>query len=135
MSKSKPAPLSKAQTEIMEIIWEQEEVTVSEVWETLSQRRPVARNTVQTMMVRLEEKGWLKHRTLGRSFLYSAVSKRSASLGESIRHSLETMFGGSTEDLVTAILEDQSLTKSEANRIRQMIDEAEKRNRRKENDS
>ena len=78
MSKPKPAPLSKAQTEIMEIIWEQEEVTVSEVWETLSQRRPVARNTVQTMMVRLEEKGWLKHRTLGRSFLYSAMATTAA---------------------------------------------------------
>ena len=125
MAKSRTAPLSRAQLEIMEIVWERGEVTVSEVWEELSRRRGVARNTAQTMMVRMEEKGWLKHRTVRRTFIYSPVVPRKTSLGRTCRHLLETVFRGSTEDLVTAILEDRSLSRQEAERIRAMIDRAE----------
>src|ERR1700730_2430328 len=66
-----PSPLTDAQREIMQVVWERVEATVSEVRDALASRK-LARNTIQTMMVRLEEKGWLKHREEGRRFLYSA---------------------------------------------------------------
>ena len=53
-------PLSEAQLEIMNVVWDRGEVTVAQVWKILSTRRKVARNTVQTMLARLEEKGWLR---------------------------------------------------------------------------
>ena len=52
-------PLSEAQLEIMNLVWDQGEVTVADVWKALAKRRKLARNTMQTMIVRLEEKGWL----------------------------------------------------------------------------
>ena len=70
MAKNAPPVLSDAQQEIMEIIWDRAEVSVSEVWEVLQERRNVARNTVQTMIVRIEEKGWIEHRSIGRTFVY-----------------------------------------------------------------
>ena len=73
MAKTDSSPLTDAQREIMEIVWERGEATVSEVRDALAQRRQLARNTVQTMIVRLEEKGWLKHREQGRTFVYSAL--------------------------------------------------------------
>ena len=54
--KSVPAQLAAAQQEIMELIWDRGEVTVAEMWEILVKRHDVARNTVQTMIVRMEEK-------------------------------------------------------------------------------
>ncbi len=127
MVDSSPPPLSDAQREIMEIVWDRGEVTVADVWEALEERRGVARNTVQTLMARLEEKGWIEHRTVGRTFVYSAVLSRDASRGRSLRTLLETLFQGSTTDLVTALLEDRSLSADEADRIRAMIDDAERR--------
>ena len=56
----------------MEVVWEHGEVTVTQVRDELAQERDVARNTIQTMIVRLEERGWLKHREEGRSFLARA---------------------------------------------------------------
>lgn len=41
----------------MEIIWDRGEVSVSKVWDVLQERRDVARNSVQTMIVRIERKG------------------------------------------------------------------------------
>src|SRR5437763_534664 len=50
-------PLSAAQLEIMNVVWGRGEATVAEVWRALSARRKVARNTVLTMLARLEEEG------------------------------------------------------------------------------
>ena len=66
-------PLSPAQLEIMEIVWEKGEVAAVEVRQFLPDGRELARETVRTMLERMENKGWLKHRVVGRTFVYSAV--------------------------------------------------------------
>ncbi|TWU05274.1 Penicillinase repressor [Symmachiella macrocystis] len=125
MAKANSSPLTDAQREIMEIVWERREVTVSEVRDALSARRLLARNTVQTMIVRLEDKGWLKHREQGRTFVYSANRPRTVSLGAKVAQMVDRLFAGSPEEMVTALIEYRGLTADEAERIRDMIDEAE----------
>ncbi len=125
MAKSNSSPLTDAQREIMEIVWERQEVTVSEVRDALAARRQLARNTVQTMIVRLEDKGWLKHREQGRTFVYSANRPRTVSLGAKVAQMVDRLFAGSPEEMVTALIEYRGLTADEAERIRDMIDEAE----------
>ncbi len=72
--RNEPPPLpSDAQLEVLNIIWDRGEATVGEVWQAFSARRPVARNTVLTLVARLEEKGWLRRRTEGNVLRYSAV--------------------------------------------------------------
>lgn len=125
MAPPDPSPLSDAQREIMEIIWDRGEATVSEVRAALLRNREVARNTVQTMIVRLEEKGWLKHRTSGRTFVYCANVPRRTSLGAKVSQMVDRMFAGSADELMTALLEYRGLSSDEAERIRAMIDDAE----------
>jgi len=127
MAKPDPTPLTKSQREIMEIVWSLGEVSVSGVRTALSDRRQLARNTVQTMMVRLEERGWLKHRKVDRAFLYSANVPRTFSLGAKVSQLMDRFFAGSPEELVTALIEYRGLTEDEAIRIRDMIKRAEKK--------
>lgn len=124
------APLTEAQREIMEVFWERGEATVSEVRDALAARRSLARNTVQTMLVRLEEKGWLEHRDAGRTFIYSARRPRRASLGAKVARLVDRWFAGSAEDLVAAVLEYRGLSSAEANRIREKIAAAEAKQKR-----
>ncbi len=131
MAKHAPQALSEAQQEIMEIIWDRGEISVSEVWDVLQERRDVARNTVQTMIVRIEQKGWIEHRSIGRTFVYKAVQPRTTTLRQRLDNLLSATGRGAAEALVTALLEDASLTKDAADRIRDMIDEAEQRNKKK----
>ena len=125
MAKTDPPPLTPAQREIMEVVWENGEVTVSQVRKALAPRRHLARNTVQTMMVRLEGKDWLKHRAEGRTFVYSANLPRTVSLGAKVTQMVDRFFAGSPEEMVTALIEYRGLTKDEAERIRVMIEDAE----------
>lgn len=120
-------PLSEAQLEIMNIVWDQGEATVAEVWKALGARRKVARNTVLTMLTRLEEKGWLCRDEEGHAFRYKAAVPREATLGTMIRRLVDTAFGGSAEGLVMALLHDRGISQEEARKIRAMIDRAEDR--------
>lgn len=125
MAKPDTTPLTEAQREIMEVVWDQQEVTVTQVRDELARRREVARNTIQTMIVRLEERGWLKHREEGRTFWYSANRPRTASLGAKVAQMVDRLFAGSPEEMVTALMEYRGLSADEADRIRAMIDQAE----------
>ena len=122
---SKLPPLTEPQLEIMSLVWERGEITVGQAWRELSARRELARNTVQTTLMRLEEKGWLKHREQGRTFIYSAKRPRKASLGARVAQMVDRFFAGSPEDMVTALIEYRGLSQDETDRIRAMIDKAE----------
>lgn len=127
MAKPKLPPLSDAQFEIMNVVWQIGECTVTEVLQQLQQRRPVARNTIQTMMSRLEEKGWLTHTDEAGTFIYKASVPREAVQQDVLKQVMQSVFDGSAAGMLMALLQDGSLTRAEANRIRQLIKEAEQR--------
>jgi len=120
--------LSDAQMEIMNVIWDSPDgAGVMEVWKALSAKRQVARNTVQTTLVRLEEKGWLIHRESDKGgFIYFAARPRNSTLRGMVSKLVETAFGGSADDLVMALIQGRGVSKDEARRIREMIDRAER---------
>ena len=124
LEKSELAALSPAQQEIMEIVWEHGELSAKDVRQILSGDRELARNTVRTLLERMEEKGWLTHREEGRTYLYSAAQPRQTWIGQKVVEVLDNVCGGSPEELMTALLDYRGLTAAELNRIRKMLDVA-----------
>jgi predicted transcriptional regulator len=108
----------------MEIVWDQGEVSAFDVREILTTRREVARETVRTLLARMEEKGWLKHRTVGRTYFYSAAIPRETNVGQQVLELIDTLCGGSAERLMMALMDHRGLTDDEADRIQVMIEEA-----------
>lgn len=129
MARQKPdttdSNLTPAQLEIMSIFWEHGELGVAQVWRMLGQKRPVARNTVQTMLTRLVERGWLRSRAEGNAFYFRASHPRKSALRGILGQLVDTAFGGSASGLVMALLENRQIPAEEAERIRKMIDEAQ----------
>ena len=117
-------PLSPAQNEIMEIVWEKGEVAAIEVRELLADERELARETVRTVLQRMEDKGWLKHRVVGRTYFYSAAVPRDATAGQKVIELIDTVCGGSPERLMTALLDYRGLSAGEAARIEALIRQA-----------
>ncbi len=113
--------LSETQLEIMNVVWDHEMCSVADVWKILNDRRGVTRNTVHTLIVRLEEKGWLTHREEGSAFVYSATVSREAARERCVQRIIETVFDGSAEGLVLTLLGGGVVSKPEAERIRDMI--------------
>ena len=125
MTKPELPPLSEAQLEIMNIVWDQGNVTVGNIWKVLGKRRSVSRNTVSTTVTRLEEKGWLRHRIIGGTFLYSATHSREKVLPRLVHQLVDAAFQGSAEGLVLTLLEGGRLSAEEVERIKAMVEKAE----------
>ena len=125
MAKPELPPFSEAQLEIMNIVWDQGTATVGQVWKALSKRRALSRNTVSTMVTRLEEKGWLHHRAVGGTYLYSAAHPRQKVLSRLVRRLVDAAFQGSAEGLVLTLLEGGRLSADEMERIKVMLEKAE----------
>jgi BlaI family penicillinase repressor len=121
-------PLTEAQMEIMNVVWDKGEATVAEVRAKLPGRRELARNTILTVMDRLVEKGWLLRDTAGHAHRYRAAVTREATLNALVGRLVATTFGGSAEGLVMALLHGRGVSKQEAERIRAMIDKTEGQN-------
>lgn len=119
--------LSETQWEIMNVIWERKACSVADVWKLLNKRRSVARNTVQTQIVRLEEKGWLTHSEASNGFLYAPTISREESQRSSVQRFIETVFEGSPDGLLLTLLNGGALSKSEAERIRRLITDARRK--------
>jgi predicted transcriptional regulator len=117
--------LSQAQREIMEIVWDRGEVSANEVRDILAKKRDLAKNTVRTLLERMEGKGWLTHREDGRTYVYSAAQPREASVGQKVLEVVDELCGGSPETLVAALLDYRGLRADELKRIRQLLDKAQ----------
>ena len=89
-----------------------------EVWEQYQEPRPHF-NTVLTFLRILEQKGWVKHRTLGNTNLYKAVVSREEVGKNSLKSLIMNFFNGSAAGLVNALLKDENLSHDE---IKELID-------------
>ena len=126
MSNPELPSLPEGQREIMEIVWDQGEVSVFEVREILSQTKEVSRTAVRTTMERLEEKGFLAHRVIGRTHFYRPLVSRDVSLGQRIVDIVDKACGGEPERLMAALMEYRGLTGEEIKRIQTLLDGAKK---------
>jgi predicted transcriptional regulator len=87
--------LGELELAIMEVVWQREPISVSDVLATLNnQKHTLAYTSVMTVMSRLVEKGWLKAEKRGRAFFYQAV------------HSRQEAEATAVSDVVKALLND-----------------------------
>jgi len=116
--------LPEGQREIMEVVWDRSEVSAFEVREILGQRREVSRTAVRTTLERLEEKGWLTHRVIGRTHFYSPLVSRESSLGQRLVDLIDRTCGGQPDRLMAAIVDYRGLTPAEIERIEVLLKQA-----------
>ena len=64
--------LTKAEEQVMQILWEMEEGLVKDVIKEFSQPKP-AYNTVSTVIRVLEKKGFVSHKAYGNTYVYFPV--------------------------------------------------------------
>ncbi len=78
------------------------------------------------MLTRLEKKGCLKHQQEGLRYLYSSTVSPAVSKRTALRQYLQTFFGGSLQQMVTALVSEASWTDEELSAIRAEIDRVRK---------
>ena len=92
--KVKLAALSPAETEVLALVWGRERATVGQVCQAVAAKRQVSYATVQTLLRRLEKKGYLKHKTEGKAHVFFAAVGKAAVIERTVGDFVERLFGG-----------------------------------------
>ena len=119
--RQRTATLTEQELEIMKIVWEREQATVRDVYETLLERRKVAYTTVMTMMKILEQKGHLKKCADDKAHVYTPTKPKTAVIRNMVRDFVERVFNGSAEPLVMHLVEESHLSDKEIAEIERML--------------
>lgn len=112
--------LSDTEYRLMELIWEKEPLTTTELSKLCFQAFDWKKSTVYTMLKRMGEKEVL---IVKDSVISSLIKKETADRMES-EALIEKSFGGSLPNFLAAFLQDRKITKQEAERLQQLIREA-----------
>jgi predicted transcriptional regulator len=87
---------------------------------------PPGDSAVRVMLARLEKKGFLKHQQDGLRYLYSATISPSSARRAALRQYLETFFGGSAKQMMTALVSEAAWTDEELAALQNEIDRVRK---------
>jgi len=87
---------------------------------------PPGDSAVRVMLTRLEKKGHLRHQQDGLRYIYSATISPAAAKRTALRQYLQTFFGGSLKQMMTALVNEAAWTDEELNALRDEIDRVRK---------
>ena len=116
--------MSPAETEILRLVWQLEEATVQGICDALPAKRKIAYKTVQTLLRRLEEKGYLKHRTDGKAHVFVPAIKREQVVKRTVLDFLDRLFGGDPRPLMQFLAKDGHVDAEDLEELRKLIDNA-----------
>ena len=92
--------LTKAEEQLMQILWELEEASVQEIIDQLPEPKP-AYNTVSTIIRILETKDFVAHKVKGRGYIYYPLVSKSIYTNQSLQKIVDGYFGGSFKSMVS----------------------------------
>ena len=112
---------SERELDIMAVLWQNGPSTAAEVRAALTD--DITHNTVLKMLSILEDKGHVGHVEEGRAHRFHALVAREAAGSSAFTRLVDKMFSGSAEALMSHFVRERRLTRTELQRIRQILDE------------
>jgi predicted transcriptional regulator len=113
----------------MRVVWAQGPCSVEAVYDVVSRNRDLKETTVRTLLRRLEQKGYLGHRSEGRAYLYTATEPPRSLAARAVRQIIDRFCQGSVEELVSGMVESKALSKEELSRLEDFVRDQRKRSR------
>jgi predicted transcriptional regulator len=118
--------LTQRELDIMSVLWELGEATVTEVRDRVD--RDLAYTSISSMIRTLEIKGYVSHRRgEGKTHVYFPVIKPEAAGESALSRVLDKIYGGSPIKLLAHLVQQQRLSPKELDRMRDLLKRAPKR--------
>jgi BlaI family transcriptional regulator, penicillinase repressor len=116
MARRPSETLTEREAQIMDIVWRLGEATADQVRTALPDGPHDS--TVRTFLRVLVSKKYLTHEMRGKAYIYRAAVARQKAQGRALRAMVVRMFGGSAQNLVLRLIEDEQLTVAQLEDLR-----------------
>ncbi len=125
--------LTKAEEQIMQVLWKLEKGFVKDVIDRLPDPKP-AYNTVSTIVRILEKKGFVAHNAYGKTHEYYPLVARDDYKKRFLKSFIKRYFGNSFQEMVSFFASDRDITLGEMEEIRELLSEEIEKHKGKKND-
>lgn len=120
MKKIELKEITKAQEDILKAVWEIETGAVTDVLDKLPEPKP-AYNTVATVIKVLERKGYIGHKTYGKTNVYFPLVSRSDYAHHIVRDAFTGLFNKSLNQMVSPLIKNREIGIAELEELKQII--------------
>ncbi len=114
--------LTKAEEQIMKVLWDKKKAFVNDLLELLPEPKP-AYNTVSTIIRILEKKGFVDHKAYGKTYQYFPIISKKAYTKATFRTLLNGYFSNSFQQMVSFFAKEENLTLAEMEEIKRIMEE------------
>jgi predicted transcriptional regulator len=122
--------LTKAEEEVMQILWRLKKGFIKEILERFDEPRP-AYSTVSTIIRILQDKGFVNYRAYGRTYQYFPVISKDDYRKVRLSSFVKDYFSNSYQKMVSFFAREDSITLDEMEEIMEVVRNAGKEKRRK----
>ena len=109
-------PLTKAEEDIMQVLWQLEKANVKDIINILPEPKP-AYNTVSTIVRILESKGFVDYEKQGKGHVYFPILKKQDYSNQSLNTLVENYFQGSFKSMVSFFVKKNDINIEELENI------------------
>lgn len=113
---------SPAETEILRLVWQLKRATVQEVCHQLPAARKIAYATVQTLLRRLEKKGYLKHDLEGKAHVFYPSVEQDHVIRRSVGDFLDRLFGGDPVPLMHYLARHGKVSAEDIEELKRLVE-------------
>ena len=114
--------LTKAEDQIMQILWKLEKGFVKDIVEEMSEPKP-AYNTVSTIVRILETKGFIDHNAYGKTHEYFPVISKDKYMQFYLNNMIKGYFNGSFENLISFFTKEEKLNVKDIDQLVKYLEE------------
>ena len=118
--------LTKAEEEIMQIVWTLERCLVKDIIEALG-GPDIPHSTVSSVVRLLEKKEFVGHKAYGKTHEYYPIVTKEQYAQHGVKGIMEKYFGGSPKKLVNFLVQNEDLNLKELNDILKTLDNSSKK--------
>ena len=108
--------LTKAEEEIMQILWDLKEANVASIISEMPEPKP-AYNTVSTIVRILESKEFVDHRKKGKGYIYFPLVEKETYTNQSMNKLIDGYFNGSFKTMVSFFMKKNNMDSRELEAI------------------
>jgi predicted transcriptional regulator len=101
--------LTKAEEQIMQLLWEQEKAFVKDIVEQIPEPKP-AYNTVSTIIRILEKKGFVGYKAYGKTHEYFPLVSRKDYTRSFMKNFMRNYFSGSFQEMVSFFAKEDNMS-------------------------
>lgn len=117
--------LTKAEEQIMHIIWQKDRCLIRDILEELGNPE-IPHSTVSSVVRILEKKGFVSHKAYGKTHEYFPVIAKEEYTKNELKDWIGNYFNGSPSQLVSFLVEKKELNLKELNKLMQQLESLKK---------